>query len=244
MSHCHATASRQDWRPTNNLHRQPSPATNRKNRGSQQNNKLGRTSWPSCTCAHRCRVLDCYGQPEHQRRSSPNTSDCRHGPHKRHHTLKLSVNHGPAQPCMPRVLEARSRQRAHCQQTPIDPTYVEELEDNHVGYSGQTIKMIVQHLRTEWCIVTTLKKKEAAQAFHVQWDFTSHITKFACELDKQEKLCRDISVPAAEATKIQHYVESMYASMGDQADRRQNLGGGKNPFRHHLQEQGEVQRQT
>eukprot|EP00804_Cyclotella_cryptica_P027937 CCRYP_003832-RA/>CCRYP_003832-RA protein AED:0.83 eAED:0.77 QI:0/0/0/0.5/1/1/2/0/252 len=58
----------------------------------------------------------------------------------------------------------------------------------------------------------TLKKKQAAQAFHVQWDFTSHITKFARELDKQQKLCRDIGVPVVEATKIQHYVESMYAS--------------------------------
>eukprot|EP00804_Cyclotella_cryptica_P025462 CCRYP_017206-RA/>CCRYP_017206-RA protein AED:0.39 eAED:0.39 QI:0/0/0/1/0/0/2/0/405 len=87
----------------------------------------------------------------------------------------------------------------------LDPTYVEELDDDYVGYSGQTIKSI-------WCIVTTLEKKQAAQAFHVQWDFTSHITKFARELNKQQKLCRDIGVPAAEATKIQHYVESMYAS--------------------------------
>ena len=94
----------------------------------------------------------------------------------------------------------------------VDPTYVEELEDDYVGYSGQTIKTIVQHLRTEWCIVTTLEKKQAAKAFHVQWDLTSHITKFARELDKQQKLCRDIGVPAADATKIQHYVESMYAA--------------------------------
>ena len=94
----------------------------------------------------------------------------------------------------------------------VDPTYVEELDDDYVGYSGQTIKTIIQHLRNEWCIVTTLEKKQAAQAFHAKWDLASHITKFARELDKQQKLCRDIGVPAAEATKIQHYVESMYAS--------------------------------
>jgi len=94
----------------------------------------------------------------------------------------------------------------------IDPMYVKELEDDYMGYSGQTIKTIVQHLQTEWCIITTLEKKQAAQAFHVQWDLTSHITKFARELDKQQKLCRDIGVPATKATKIQHYVESMYAS--------------------------------
>ena len=28
----------------------------------------------------------------------------------------------------------------------IDPTYVKELEDDYMGYSGQTIKMIIQHL--------------------------------------------------------------------------------------------------
>ena len=40
----------------------------------------------------------------------------------------------------------------------IDPTYVEELEDDYMGYSTQTIKTIVQHLRTKWCMVTTLEK--------------------------------------------------------------------------------------
>eukprot|EP00804_Cyclotella_cryptica_P030012 CCRYP_013457-RA/>CCRYP_013457-RA protein AED:0.47 eAED:0.47 QI:0/0/0/1/0/0/3/0/169 len=38
----------------------------------------------------------------------------------------------------------------------IDPTYVKELEDDYMGYSGQMIKTIVQHLQTEWCIVITL----------------------------------------------------------------------------------------
>ena len=56
------------------------------------------------------------------------------------------------------------------------------------------------------------QKKQAAQAFHIQWDLTSHITKFARKLDKQQKLCHDIGVPAANTTKIQHYMESMYAS--------------------------------
>jgi len=94
----------------------------------------------------------------------------------------------------------------------VDPTYVEELKDDYSGYSGQSIKTIAQHLQNKWCIVTTLEKKQAAAAFHVQWDLTSHITKYARELDKQQKLCLDISVPAPDATKIQHYVENMYAS--------------------------------
>eukprot|EP00804_Cyclotella_cryptica_P006780 CCRYP_019524-RA/>CCRYP_019524-RA protein AED:0.42 eAED:0.37 QI:0/0/0/1/0/0/4/0/627 len=61
-------------------------------------------------------------------------------------------------------------------------------------------------------VVTTLEKNQASAAFHVQWDLTSHITKFARELDKQQKLCRDIGVPAPDATKVQYYVEGIYSS--------------------------------
>eukprot|EP00804_Cyclotella_cryptica_P000162 CCRYP_017462-RA/>CCRYP_017462-RA protein AED:0.81 eAED:0.81 QI:0/0/0/0.5/1/1/2/0/589 len=94
----------------------------------------------------------------------------------------------------------------------VDAAYVEELDDDYIGYRAQTIKTILEHLRTEWCVVTTLEKKQASAAFHVQWDLTSHITKFARELDKQQKLCRDIGVPAPDATKVQYYVEGMYSS--------------------------------
>jgi hypothetical protein len=94
----------------------------------------------------------------------------------------------------------------------VDSTYVEELEDDYIGYSSQTIKTIIDHLKTEWCTVTTLEKKQASEAFNLQWDYTTHITKFARELDKQQKLCREIGVPAADLTKIQKYVENMYAS--------------------------------
>ena len=88
----------------------------------------------------------------------------------------------------------------------VDPTYVEELEDDYIGYSTQTIKTIIQHLKTEWYSVTTLERKQARDVFSLQWDYTTHITKFARELDKQQKLCREIGVPAADATKIQAYV--------------------------------------
>eukprot|EP00804_Cyclotella_cryptica_P003839 CCRYP_020456-RA/>CCRYP_020456-RA protein AED:0.53 eAED:0.37 QI:0/-1/0/1/-1/1/1/0/425 len=94
----------------------------------------------------------------------------------------------------------------------VDAAYIEELDDDYIGYGAQTTKTILEHLRTEWCVVTTLEKKQASAAFHVQWDLTSHITKFARELDKQQKLCQDIGVPAPDATKVQYYVEGMYSS--------------------------------
>jgi hypothetical protein len=49
----------------------------------------------------------------------------------------------------------------------VDTAYVEELDDNYIGYGAQNIKSILEHLRTEWCVITMLKKKQAAAAFHV-----------------------------------------------------------------------------
>jgi hypothetical protein len=69
----------------------------------------------------------------------------------------------------------------------VDTAYVEELDDDYIGYGAQTIKSILEHVHTEWCVVTTLEKNQAAAAFHVQWDLSSHIMKFARELDKQQK---------------------------------------------------------
>eukprot|EP00804_Cyclotella_cryptica_P004232 CCRYP_014565-RA/>CCRYP_014565-RA protein AED:0.39 eAED:0.39 QI:0/0/0/1/0/0/3/0/607 len=94
----------------------------------------------------------------------------------------------------------------------VDDTYLEELDDDYIGYGAQTIKIILEHLRTEWCVVTTLEKKQAAAAFYVQWDLLSHITKFARKLNKHKKLCLDIGVPAPDTTKVQYYVKSMYSS--------------------------------
>ena len=94
----------------------------------------------------------------------------------------------------------------------VDEMYVEELDEDYVGYNNQTIKTILAHLKDNWCLVTTLEKRQAAENFRVQWDETTHITKFACQLDKQQRLCRDIGVPAPDQTKVQYYVESMYLS--------------------------------
>ena len=94
----------------------------------------------------------------------------------------------------------------------VDEMYVEELDEDYVGYSNQTIKTILAHIKDNWCIITTLEKKQAAENFRVQWDATSHITKYTRELDKQKRLCRDIGVPAPGLNKIQYYVENMYSS--------------------------------
>jgi hypothetical protein len=49
----------------------------------------------------------------------------------------------------------------------VDSTYIEELDDNVVGYSAQMTKSIIAHLHKESCIVTTLEHKQAA-VVHIQ----------------------------------------------------------------------------
>eukprot|EP00804_Cyclotella_cryptica_P012341 CCRYP_018201-RA/>CCRYP_018201-RA protein AED:0.66 eAED:0.37 QI:0/0/0/0.25/0/0/4/0/691 len=82
---------------------------------------------------------------------------------------------------------------------------------DYIGYGAQTTKTILEHLRTEWCVVTTLEKKQASAAFHVQWDLTSHITKFARNLTSNRSSA-ETSAYRSDATKVQYYVEGMYSS--------------------------------
>eukprot|EP00804_Cyclotella_cryptica_P007466 CCRYP_002650-RA/>CCRYP_002650-RA protein AED:0.78 eAED:0.35 QI:0/0/0/0.5/0/0/2/0/563 len=66
---------------------------------------------------------------------------------------------------------------------------------DYIGYGAQTTKTILEHLRTEWCVVTTLEKKQASAAFHVQWDLTSHITKFAGNLTSNRSSAETSAYP-------------------------------------------------
>ena len=49
----------------------------------------------------------------------------------------------------------------------VDAPYIEELDDDFIGYSAQMIKSLIAHLRRKWCIITTLERKQAAAAFHI-----------------------------------------------------------------------------
>ena len=93
----------------------------------------------------------------------------------------------------------------------IDKVYVEELEDQYTGFSTSTIKTILAHIRTEWCVITTQEKATAAEKFRMPWDFVTHITKYARDLDKLQLICTDLGAEAADSTKVQTYILSMYA---------------------------------
>lgn len=50
----------------------------------------------------------------------------------------------------------------------INPMYVEELDEYYFGYINQTIKTILKRIKNNWCVITTLEKKQVAENFRVQ----------------------------------------------------------------------------
>ena len=116
----------------------------------------------------------------------------------------------------------------------VDKIYVKELDEDYIGYNNQTRKIILTHLKNNWCIIIPLEKKKAAENFRIQCDGTPHITKYVREIDKQQRLCRDIGVPAHDLNKIQYHVENIYVSKIFDENKMTVWGTKQHPVKHGL----------
>ncbi len=95
----------------------------------------------------------------------------------------------------------------------VEEQYVEELKEEYFGYANQTIKTIIDHLRTNWCKVMTKERTDATKAFYHAWvPNTMHIITFGCQLTKLQKKCKTINVIISEEAKTLHFVGQMYKS--------------------------------
>jgi hypothetical protein len=69
--------------------------------------------------------------------------------------------------------------------------YVDELNKEYFGYANQTIKTIINHLRTNWCKVMMKERTNATEAFYHAWvPNTTHIITFGHQLTKLQKNAR------------------------------------------------------
>ena len=76
-----------------------------------------------------------------------------------------------------------------------DTKYVEQLEEDYVGYKNQNIRTMAEKLQT-WYVITT-KEKLAIKAHLLKpWSNTpdTHITTFARQLDMRQAKCKDHGV--------------------------------------------------
>ena len=95
----------------------------------------------------------------------------------------------------------------------VEPMYVEELEDEFLGFKNKSIKEVIKYVRDTWCTVTTLEKEEALKEFAQPWRRgEEHVTAYCRRLDKQQKRCQELGAAAEDKTKVHMYVKCMYAT--------------------------------
>jgi hypothetical protein len=84
----------------------------------------------------------------------------------------------------------------------IEEQYLEELNKEYFGYANQTIKTIINHLRTNWCKVMMKERTDATEAFYHAWvPNTMHIITFGHQLTKLQKKCKTINVIISKEAK-------------------------------------------
>ena len=81
-----------------------------------------------------------------------------------------------------------------------------------MGYSGETAKSLLHHLKTTWYKITTLEKRKALGVFWAPWDMTSNITTYEQHLDKAQIKCADMGMKAPKSEKMEIYVHQMYSA--------------------------------
>ena len=100
----------------------------------------------------------------------------------------------------------------------VDVQYVEQLEEDYVGYKNQYIWTMVEQIQT-WYFIR-IKEKLAIEAYFLKhWIYTpdSHIKTFARQLNRRHVKCEDHGVTVTKADKVDHFVAQMYACNLSQA---------------------------
>ena len=81
-----------------------------------------------------------------------------------------------------------------------------------MGYSDETAKSLLNHLKAMWCKITTLEKGKALGVFRAPWYMISNITTYKRHLDKAQLKCADMGVKAPNSEMVQIYVQQMYGA--------------------------------
>jgi uncharacterized membrane protein YgcG len=95
----------------------------------------------------------------------------------------------------------------------VNKQHVKELNIDYFGYANQTVKTLLTHLRTNWCKVMMKERTNATEAFYQAWvPLTTHIITFSCQLNKQQKKCKNINLIISEEAKTLHFDGQMNKS--------------------------------
>ena len=94
----------------------------------------------------------------------------------------------------------------------VNAQYVEQIDEDWVGYRKQNIRTMVEQLQT-WYIITTKEKIAIKAHFLEPWSDTpnAHITTLAPQLDRRQVEYEDHWVTVTKADKVDYFVAQMYA---------------------------------
>jgi hypothetical protein len=94
----------------------------------------------------------------------------------------------------------------------VEEQYIKELNEDYFGYANQTIKMLLPHLRTNWCKVMT-KSAPMRQMHPIRhgspWPPTSSPLAVSSTNNKK---CKNINIIISKEAKTLHFVGQMYKS--------------------------------
>ena len=84
----------------------------------------------------------------------------------------------------------------------VDAQYVEQLEEDYIGYKNQNIWTIIKQLQM-WYIITIKKNLDIKAHFIEPWSDTpdAYITTFSRQLYRRQVGCKDHGVTVAKAKK-------------------------------------------
>ena len=89
----------------------------------------------------------------------------------------------------------------------IEEQHIEGLNEEYFGYTSNTIKCVLHHLRTNWCKVMTREHTDARAAFYQVWvPNMTYIITFGHQLTKQQKQRKAIGVIISDKAKTLHFV--------------------------------------
>ena len=94
----------------------------------------------------------------------------------------------------------------------MEEEYLGKLKKDYIGYSDETAKSRLTHLKITWWNTNTLEKGNALGVFRAPCDMTSNITTYKRHLDKAQLKCADMGVKAPNSEKVQIYVQKMYGT--------------------------------
>ena len=91
------------------------------------------------------------------------------------------------------------------------PLYIEEKEVDYLGYSMETILLLVAHLRT-WPVITNAERMAKKSDFFAPWSDSpnQHLSAYVRDLTRRQNNAMEYNVKITDDDKVTQFVACIY----------------------------------